>query len=185
MFEVNVKPIKNQVIQLLTELLAKKKLGNKHILVVGTSTSEVLGEKIGTAGSEQVAKAIFEGIQQVRDQHGFHVAFQGCEHINRVLVVEEETADQFHLDEVTVVPVPKAGGAMAAYAFRYMNHPVVVEHIRADAGIDIGDTLIGMHLKPVVVPFRSQIRSIGHAHVTAAFTRPKLVGGERAIYSRD
>lgn len=169
--------------QVLQDLLKAMPLSEKHVLVVGVSTSEVMGEKIGSAGSEKVAEALFSAITSLQKKHGFHLAFQCCEHLNRALVVERKTAESFGWQEVTVIPVPDAGGAMASYAFQHMNCPVVVEHIQADAAVDIGDTLIGMHLKPVAVPVRPSISRVGHAHVTMAKTRPKLIGGARAVYN--
>ncbi len=174
--------LQDEVKKVLGDLLKAMPLTSRHVLVVGTSTSEVVGQKIGTSGSEEIAQILFDGICNIQRQAGFHLAFQACEHLNRALVVERKTAERFGWNEVTVVPVHNAGGAMAAYAFRHMQDPVIVEHIQADAGIDIGDTLIGMHLKPVAVPVRSTQRTIGKAHVTMAKTRPKLIGGTRAIY---
>ncbi|MDQ0339403.1 uncharacterized protein (TIGR01440 family) [Caldalkalibacillus uzonensis] len=174
--------IYDQTRQVLQDLLDQYPLGTKQILVLGVSTSEVLGEKIGTHGSDDVAEAIFRAVEDVRQKHGFHIAYQCCEHLNRALVVEKRTADIFQLEEVTVIPAPKAGGAMAAYAYRQLADPVMVEHIQAHAGIDIGDTLIGMHLKHVAVPVRGTLKQVGKAHVTMAKTRPKLIGGSRAIY---
>lgn len=170
-----------QVVEELQEVAA---LGPNHLLVIGCSTSEVAGRPIGTAGSLAIAAAIWEGVEAVRRRHGFHVAWQCCEHLNRALVVERETMERFGLEEVTVVPHPKAGGSMATVAYERMRDPVVVEAVRAHAGVDIGDTLIGMHLRPVAVPVRPSVREIGQAHVTMARTRPKLIGGERAIYRR-
>jgi len=168
----------------LEELQRAAGLGPNHLLVVGCSTSEVAGKPIGTAGSLAIAAAIWEGVEAVRRRHGFHVAWQCCEHLNRALVVERETMERFGLEEVTVVPHPKAGGSMATVAYERMRDPVVVEAVRAHAGVDIGDTLIGMHLRPVAVPVRPSVRQIGQAHVTMARTRPKLIGGERAVYRR-
>jgi uncharacterized protein (TIGR01440 family) len=175
--------MKEEVKRALRDLLAAMPLDAGHVLVVGTSTSEVAGKRIGSGGSEEIARELYEGISEIQKQAGFHLAFQCCEHLNRALVVERKTAERFGWPEVTVVPVNNAGGAMAAYAYRHMEQPVVVEQIQADAGIDIGDTLIGMHLKPVAVPVRSQQKTIGQAHVTLAKTRPKLIGGERAVYA--
>ena len=132
----------------------------------------------------EVAKAIFEALYTFSEQKGAYLAFQGCEHINRALVIRRNTAIRYGLDEVSVVPVRNAGGALAAYAFANFEDAVVVEHIKADAGIDIGDTMIGMHLKHVAVPLRSSVKRIGQAHVTFAMTRPKLIGGPRAQYDR-
>ncbi|TWG32066.1 uncharacterized protein (TIGR01440 family) [Geobacillus sp. C56-T2] len=158
-------------------------LGRGDLVVIGCSTSEVLGERIGTAGSMDVAAMLFAELEAWRRDTGIALAFQCCEHLNRALVVERETAKTHGLEIVSVVPVPKAGGAMAAYAYRQFADPVVVETIRADAGIDIGHTLIGMHLKPVAVPVRVPIKHVGSACVTLAKTRPKLIGGARAVYS--
>jgi len=174
--------IKEQLSEALTNLLEIFPLNNQHILVIGASTSEVAGKKIGTSGSEAIAGEIYEALLEKQKIFGFNLAFQGCEHINRALVVEREIAEKYFCEIVTVVPVRKAGGAMAAYAYSQMNNPVVVEFIKADAGIDIGDTFIGMHLKHVAVPVRAEIKQIGEAHLTMAKTRPKLIGGIRAQY---
>ncbi len=181
---MNLKNINSQVDIATTELLKAYPLNNNNILVVGISTSEVLGEKIGTNSNEEVAREIFKVLLQHRDKYDFHLAFQGCEHINRALVVERTTAEKFKLEVVTVVPVLKAGGAVSTHAYNHLTDPVLVEFIKADAGIDIGDTFIGMHLKHVAVPMRSSIKNIGQAHLTMAGTRPKLIGGERARYTK-
>jgi uncharacterized protein (TIGR01440 family) len=170
----------------LRELVQAGKLGPGHIVVIGASTSEVLGERIGTSGSAQVAEAIFRAVDKVRKEAGFSPAFQCCEHLNRALVVERQLLGRYpELEEVSVIPVRKAGGSMAAYAFRHLQDACVVESVKAHAGIDIGDTLIGMHLRPVAVPVRPSVRTIGQAHVTMAVTRPKLIGGARAVYTAE
>lgn len=171
-----------QLETVLNTLNSAMPLSDEHILVVGASTSEVIGKHIGSSGTIEVAQTIFETLKKFKDQTGVQLAFQCCEHLNRAIVVEKATARENRLDEVTVVPVRSAGGAMAAYAYQKLTNPVVVESIKADCGIDIGDTFIGMHLKPVVVPVRCEVKDIGHAHVTIARTRPKLIGGERAVY---
>jgi uncharacterized protein (TIGR01440 family) len=173
---------KEQLEQVLADLQEQAQLKKGQLLVIGCSTSEVIGEKIGTAGTEGVAETIFEVFAEFRDRTGAELAFQCCEHLNRALVVERETAERRGLDEVTVVPVRQAGGAMASYVYHQLEDAVMVEHIKADAGIDIGDTLIGMHIKHVAVPVRSKVKSVGSAHVTMARTRPKLIGGARAVY---
>ncbi|MGX6445528.1 TIGR01440 family protein [Neobacillus sp. K501] len=155
-----------------------------QLLVIGCSTSEVIGEKIGTAGTFEVAEMIFRGLKRFAAETGVSLAFQCCEHLNRALVVERKVAGGRGLDEVTVIPVRTAGGAMATYAFEQLADAVVVESIKAEAGMDIGNTLIGMHLKPVAVPVRVSQKTVGHAHVTLAKTRPKLIGGARAVYER-
>lgn len=177
--------IKAETVQTLEELVAIAGLTEDHLLVIGCSSSEVVGKKIGTGGSAQAAQQIVEAVLEVRAQYGFHVAFQCCEHLNRALVVEQDTQRKFALEEVMVVPVATAGGQVASTAYHALHKPMMVETIRAHAGIDIGDTLIGMHLRPVAVPVRPTRRSIGEAHVTMAMTRPKLIGGARAIYVLD
>lgn len=171
-------------LEMLKEFHQTVELRAGHILVIGCSTSEVAGEHIGTAGSEQIAEAIFQELDQLRRETGIELAFQCCEHLNRALVVEEEVAYRLNLEIVAAVPVRKAGGSMAAHAYQQMEHPVLVESISAHAGIDIGDTFIGMHLKRVAVPIRLSRHQLGQAHVTFAKTRPKLIGGERAVYTR-
>jgi uncharacterized protein (TIGR01440 family) len=182
--EPDFRQMKEDLKTALTHLLERKALGERHLLVVGVSTSEVLGIHIGKGGSKEVAAHLYEALEEIRVFNGFHLAIQCCEHLNRALVVERDTMERWGLTEVSAIPVANAGGAMAAYAYLSFKDPVLVESIQADAGIDIGDTFIGMHLKPVAVPVRSAIRSIGAAHVTMAITRPKLIGGERAVYQR-
>lgn len=174
--------IQEQVKQVLADLNEAMPLSSEHLLVIGTSTSEVIGEKIGTSGTAEVANTIFSAVREFQGKTGVHLAFQCCEHLNRAIVMEQETALRKGYDLVSAVPIRSAGGAMATYAYYQMKNPVLVETIRADAGIDIGDTFIGMHLKPVVVPVRSRTNSVGEAHVTLARTRPKLIGGVRAVY---
>ena len=153
-----------------------------QILVVGCSTSEVDGANIGSAGSLEVAETILHALRDETFHWEGFLAIQCCEHLNRALVVEQEVLDAFNLEEVSVVPVAHAGGSLAAQAMKDFIDPVVVESIAAHGGIDIGSTLIGMHLRKVAVPLRLQQRTIGKAQVTAAWTRPKLIGGSRAVY---
>ncbi|QHE53808.1 TIGR01440 family protein [Pontibacillus sp. HMF3514] len=181
---LSVEQVQQDVRNALEEWKSLEYLMHNDIFVVGCSTSEVAGEHIGTSGSEQIAQVLFEEMESFKQETGVHLAFQGCEHINRALVIEREVLNAKGLDEVAVVPVRKAGGSMASYAYKHFKDPVMVEEITADAGIDIGDTLIGMHLKRVAVPVRLKQKSIGYAHVTSARTRPKLIGGARAVYER-
>ena len=164
------------------ELAEIAKLQQDQILVVGCSTSEVQGEKIGSGGSIEVAQAIFFGLSEAAQKVNLSLAFQCCEHLNRALVVDEATMKKYQLEEVAVVPHPHAGGALASIAYRQIKSPAIVESIQAHAGLDIGNTLIGMHLKRVAVPVRLAVKYIGKATVIAARTRPKLIGGERAQY---
>jgi uncharacterized protein (TIGR01440 family) len=176
--------IADQVETILTELVQAGNIEAGQIIVFGTSTSEVVGHHIGTSGSIQVAGQMFLGMERVRQRIGFYPAFQCCEHLNRALLVEKELLQHYpSLEQVSAIPVPKAGGAMAAYVYSQLKQPVLVETIQAHAGLDVGGTLIGMHLRRVAVPFRPSIRLIGHASVQAAYTRPKLIGGIRAIYT--
>ncbi len=167
---------------IVEEWLESGYLNEDGVFVIGCSTSEMAGEKIGTSGSEEIAETVYSQLERLRDKAGIHLAFQCCEHLNRSLVVERKTMKQYQLTEVSAVPVPEAGGSMASYAFKNMQEPVLAEHIQADAGIDIGETMIGMHLKHVAVPVRLKKNWIGNARLTAARTRPKLIGGQRARY---
>jgi len=166
-------------------LLAAAALEPDEILVVGCSTSEVMGKKIGTEWNPQAAEAIFNGIYPLLQKENIHLAAQCCEHLNRALVVEKATAKKFGLEIVTVVPFHHAGGSWATHVYNSFREPVVVENLNphlAVAGIDIGETCIGMHLRPVAVMVRPQDPWIGEARVTMVRTRPKLIGGERARY---
>ena len=174
--------ITKQLVEAAEELITVAKAKPGQIFVVGCSTSEVIGNKIGTGGSSEAAVAMFKALKAVTDKYHLFLAVQCCEHLNRALVVEAAAAERYGLEEVTVRPVPKAGGAMGTAAYENFAEPVVVEKITAHLGLDIGQTLIGMHLKRVVVPVRLQHKFIGEAVLTAARVRPPLVGGERAQY---
>ncbi len=180
---MNYQDVTADVRRALKELLEAASLKKGQILVVGCSTSEVLGHKIGTASSKEAAQAIMEGICPLLNERGIYLALQCCEHLNRALVVERACQEKYNLEEVSVYPIQGAGGSLPNLGMSTLNDPVVVERIQAHAGMDIGDTFIGMHLKAVAVPVRSTVKDIGHAHITMARTRPKLVGGERARYS--
>ncbi|WP_212927507.1 TIGR01440 family protein [Oceanobacillus sp. J11TS1] len=177
--------ITNDIEKVMNQWLDTDCLHKDEIVVIGCSTSEVAGHPIGTSGSTRIAKNIYEQLAKLQKQTGVHLAFQCCEHLNRSLVVERQTAVRYGLEEVAVVPVPEAGGSMASYAYKQMENPVVVENISAHAGIDIGETMIGMHLKAVAVPLKLEQRTIGHARIRAARTRPKLIGGHRAFYGEN
>lgn len=172
----------NQAKAAALELLEKSGIKGGNIVVIGCSTSEVIGEKIGTSGTVEIAKQIFDGLNSVFAEKNIFIAAQCCEHLNRAIIVEKEKAEALGLEEVCVVPHPRAGGSFATAAWQTMNNPVAVEEIRADAGIDIGCTLIGMHLKRVAVPLRLENNVIGEAKISAAKTRAKFIGGERARY---
>lgn len=174
--------IKNQAQQAVEELLAAAMPEEGQLIVVGCSSSEILGEKIGKGSSPETAQAVLEGILPSIKKNGLFLAAQCCEHLNRALVVEREAAEIFNLEIVCAVPKPKAGGSFATAAYLAFENPVLVEHVKAAAGLDIGCTLIGMHLKDVAVPLRLETRQIGQALVLAAKTRPKFIGGSRAQY---
>lgn len=174
--------LKEQTVTIVRELAQAAGLTAGKVLVVGTSTSEIAGRRIGTGGALETARQVLDGIAEVQAEYGFYTAFQCCEHLNRALVVERELLERLRLTEVAAVPVPRAGGSMASAAYRSFRDPCLAETISAHAGVDIGETMIGMHLRSVAVPFRPSIRYIGEARVTAALTRPKLIGGERAVY---
>ena len=167
----------------IAEIMERAMLKKGSILVIGCSTSEIIGAEIGTNSAPDVAKEVFDAFYSYAREQGIYLAVQCCEHLNRAIVIEKEAAP--YLEEVNVVPRPKAGGSMATQAYASFENPVVVEEIKADAGIDVGLTLIGMHLKRVAVPVRLKNNRIGEAPVTAARTRPKFIGGARAVYDED
>lgn len=170
--------------QATEELINIAKLSPGDLLVVGCSSSEVLGERIGTNSSTDVAGAILEGILPVCREHEIFLAAQCCEHLNRALILERQAALARGLELVNVVPQPKAGGSFATAFYNACQKPAAVEYIRAQAGMDIGDTLIGMHLADVAVPVRLSMRRIGQANLVCARTRPKFIGGQRAHYDQ-
>lgn len=153
-----------------------------QIIVIGCSTSEITGESIGKAGNKEVADILINPLLAWADKLGVYPAIQCCEHLNRALIVENQCAERFHLEPIIVIPSLTAGGAMASAAWERFSLPVAVEQIKAHAGLDIGDTLIGMHLRQVAVPVRIDINRLGSAHLTLAKTRPKYIGGPRAVY---
>ena len=173
--------IKNETKDAIKELLEISKIKKGDILIIGCSSSEIMGEKIGSASSIDTAQAVFDGICEALDGTGVYPAFQCCEHLNRAVVVSEKIASKD--DIVNVVPQKKAGGSLATIAYNTIKDAVVVEKITADAGIDIGNTLIGMHLRRVAVPVRISTKKIGEANVVCARTRPRFIGGERAAYN--
>ena len=175
--------IKEQAFAAAKEIIEIGKLKKGQILVIGCSTSEVIGDKIGTNSSPDTANEIFEGIYEAANEYGVFVAAQCCEHLNRAIIVEADAVPNG--EYVNVVPQPKAGGSFATAAYKAFKSPVALEEIKADAGLDIGSTLIGMHLKKVAVPVRLKNNKIGNATLTAARVRPKFIGGERAHYNED
>lgn len=177
-----IEKVKNDMSAMMDQWKAAKYIEPDEIFVVGCSTSEVVGKAIGTFGSHDVAEILYEQLAAFSTNEHVHLAFQCCEHLNRALVVEKEVAKAYGLEIVSVIPKRDAGGSMATYAFEQMKEPVVVESIAAHAGMDIGDTFIGMHIKAVAVPVRFDRHEIGAAHVTLVRRRPKLIGGSRAVY---
>ena len=167
----------------IRELSEQAKLRAGQIVVVGCSTSEVVGSKIGTNSSPDVAGEIFRALNDFTKENGLYLAIQCCEHLNRAIITERGAVP--FGEPVNVVPQPKAGGSLATHAYHGFADPVALEEIRADAGLDIGFTMIGMHLKKVAVPLRLEHNHIGAAMVLAARTRPKFIGGVRAIYDED
>ena len=175
--------IAEQAAAAVRELCETAKLKAGDILVVGCSTSEVRGSKIGTDSAPETAEVRFQAIAGVLAPRGIFLAAQCCEHLNRAIIVSRAAVPGQEI--VNVVPQPKAGGSFATAAYRAFADPVAVEHIRADAGLDIGGTLIGMHLREVAVPLRLGIDHIGQALLLAARTRPKFIGGVRAHYDEN
>lgn len=186
--KLDLKEIETQSYQAVSEICREAHLHGGSLFVVGCSSSEVQGDKIGTATNVEVAEAIYRGIAKALSECGASMAAQCCEHLNRALVVERPVMEKYDLEQVNAIPQPNhAGGAFATVAYQQFADPVLVESIdaRADAGIDIGGTLIGMHIHPVVVPLRIILKKIGEANIICARRRPKYVGGQRAIYDKN
>lgn len=174
--------IRQQTKAVVEQLLEQAKMEPGQVLVVGCSSSEIGSFRIGSHSSQEIGQAVFETIYGIVKPKGIALAAQCCEHLNRALILEEETAKAYGWERVNVVPQLKAGGSFATAAYHGFAHPAAVEHIRAHGGIDIGDTLIGMHLRDVAVPVRIAQKEIGAAHVVCARTRLKFIGGSRACY---
>ncbi len=178
-----INEIKIQTESAVEEFLQKSKVKAGDLVVVGCSSSEIVGDQIGSNSNFEVAQTVFDVIYSKLHEKGIFLAAQCCEHLNRALIVERQAAQNLRLDEVNVIPQPKAGGSFATAAYNRFSDPVAVEKIRADGGIDIGGTLIGMHIKEVAVPLHLSVRCIGKATLICARRRPKFVGGQRAVYN--
>ena len=177
--------LKNQAREAVLEVIEKSKIQAGEIFVVGCSSSEIVGENIGKGSSPQTARAVFDVIYDELNKRGIYLAAQCCEHLNRALIIEKEAAEKYFLNQVNAVPQPKAGGSFATAAYESFKKPVCVEKIAAKAGMDIGETLIGMHIAPVCVPLRIKTKKIGEANVICARSRLKYIGGSRAHYLED
>ncbi|MGT2669052.1 TIGR01440 family protein [Streptococcus porcorum] len=182
---MDLQRLEKQTRALVLDILDRSKIKANHIFVLGLSSSEVAGEIIGTASSQKIGEVIVKTLLDELTPRGIYLAVQGCEHLNRALVVERQLAEDKDLEIVNVLPNLHAGGSGQLAAFKYMSDPVEVEEVVAHSGLDIGDTSIGMHIKRVQVPLRPIYRELGGAHVTALTTRPKLIGGARATYHDD
>ena len=182
---MDLEQLKKDTGLILCDVLDKANLRQGQILVLGLSSSEVAGGQIGKASSIEIGEVIVKTLLDELTSREIFLAVQGCEHLNRALVVERELADKKELEIVNVLPSLHAGGAGQLAAFKYFKDPVEVEFITAQAGLDIGDTSVGMHVKHVQVPIRPILRELGGAHVTALASRPKLIGGSRARYQED
>ncbi|AYJ45132.1 TIGR01440 family protein [Enterococcus casseliflavus] len=180
----DINQLKTDLTTIVEEVITTANVGENDLFVLGCSTSEVVGGLIGKNSSQEVGMVIVETLRAILRPKNIHLAVQGCEHLNRALAVERKTAQLYHLEEVAVVPQLHAGGACSVAAFQLFDEPIEVEHIVAKAGIDIGDTAIGMHVKHVQIPIRPSIKSLGAAHVTALGSRPKYIGGPRAHYAQ-
>jgi len=174
--------IRTQAAQVARELLEGARLKPDQVLVIGCSSSEVVGERIGKGSSMAAAQAVYQGVAPVLSAAGIQIAAQCCEHLNRALVVERVLADRLGLEIVNAIPQANAGGSFPVVVYQHMADPVLVDSIQADAGLDIGGTLIGMHLRRVAVPVRLSIKQIGQAHILCARTRPRYCGGPRAVF---
>lgn len=181
--EPELNKIRQQAADAARELCEIAHLKEGNIFIVGCSSSEVIGEHIGSFSSPEIADAIFTGIHSVLLPQKIYLAAQCCEHLNRAIIIERSAVPQ--AETVNVVPQPKAGGSFATTAYKRFMDPVALEYIKADAGLDIGGTLIGMHLKNVAVPVRLETKNVGNAILLAARTRPKFIGGIRAAYDQE
>ncbi|MFD0897211.1 TIGR01440 family protein [Loigolactobacillus binensis] len=179
---IDLTTIATQVKQGANELLAQAKLAAGDVFVLGCSTSEIQGEHIGQDSSREVGRTVVKALRELLVPQQIQLAVQGCEHINRALTVERAVAAAHNWEIVSVVPALHAGGATQMAAFESFADPVEIEHITAQAGMDIGDTAIGMHVKFVQIPVRTSIQTVGSAHTTYLRSRPKLIGGARAQY---
>ena len=179
---MDLEKLKQDTQKIIDDVLEQANLKTGQIFVLGLSSSEVNGGLIGHASSAEIGEVIVTTIHQTLTARGIYLAVQGCEHLNRALLIEQELADKKNWDTVSVIPQLHAGGSGQVAAYKLFKNPVEVEHIIAQAGLDIGDTSIGMHIKHVQIPVRPQLKTLGSAHVTALKSRPKLIGGERARY---
>ncbi|MCI8511092.1 MAG: TIGR01440 family protein [Lachnospiraceae bacterium] len=182
--DVDINEIRKQTVLVAEDLLDTAAMKPGQLLVVGCSSSEIAAHAIGCYSSKEIGQAVFRALHSLTRERGLYLAAQCCEHLNRALIVEEEAAARWGLEPVNVMPQLKAGGSFATAAWGGFSSPCAVERIQAHAGIDIGDTLIGMHLRPVAVPVRTRQTQIGSAHVVCARTRLKYIGGERAAYQK-
>lgn len=177
--------IKEQTLNVFTELIEKANLKSGDLIVLGCSTSVVTGSIIGTGSNPDCSEEMYNSFYPLLKEKGIYLAAQCCEHLERALVVEREYAEKHNLEIVNVIPVPKAGGSNATTAYKTFSSPVVVDGVKADAGIDIGGTLVGMHIRRVAVPLKMENNKIGNASVICARSRPRFVGGERAVYDKN
>ena len=182
---MDLETIRQEARAVAEELITTAQMKPGQILVVGCSSSEIHNSNLGTDSSQEIGQAVFEALYACTKEHGLYLAAQCCEHLNRAIIIEREAAEKYGWEEVCVVPRPHAGGSWATTCWKKFREPVAVEEIRAHAGIDIGGTLIGMHLKRVAVPVRLSLNKIGEANILCAYTRPKLIGGERARYTEE
>lgn len=180
-----MKQLESDFEKIMMEFMNKLDLNKTEAVVLGCSSSMIINKKIGTASDKQVGEVVVSMMKKMLARHDIQLVVQGCQHINRSLVVEREYALKHNLEQVNVIPILHAGGAVATAAYNIFNDPVVVSSVKVDAGLDIGQTLIGMHLKEVVIPIHLENNYLGSAIVLGATTRLKLIGGERAVYQED
>ena len=174
--------IRAQVTKAILDLAKAGSLQPGTQLVIGCSTSEIAGGQIGKASAPEIGEWVVAAVLNVCRQREFIPIFQCCEHLNRSLVIPLEAARESRYVRVNAIPQPKAGGSVPAAAWKMLEEPCLVMQVQADAGLDIGDVLVGMHIRPVAVPFRGEVKQVGQAHVVSAFSRLPYVGGERAVY---
>ncbi len=183
--ETLLQEIQSSAAVAIRELMDAAHLSAGQLLVIGCSSSEMVGERIGKNSSMAAAEALADTVLPILADAGVLLAVQCCEHLNRALIMERATAEKYGYDPVWVKPQPKAGGSFATAVWARMTDPVAVETVQAHAGLDIGGTLIGMHLRRVAVPVRLSVSRIGEAALICARTRPAYIGGPRAQYQTE
>ena len=177
--------IARQAHDAMEELLERAKLPKGALVVVGCASSEIMGSNIGKGSTPDAAEAVYSTVAPLLSERGLYLAAQCCEHLNRCVVMEKETLRDYGCTQVKAIPQPKAGGSVPAAAWKMLREPALALAVQADAAIDVGDTLVGMHIRPVAVPLRGAYRRLGEANLVQAYSRLPYIGGARAVYEEN